>query len=272
MAQAGDKSPWRPTRASPAPVLSFVRGSGNPGHALHNAQAAGNRSECRRLWAGRASLSSMPAFEQGHGFPIPCFRNHYLPNIALPILLAAGFTARALPLPLASSETPEKRQCVNDGEQYLLLGSVRTVAKLQHKWRNKTQVFLLGYRPKDRTNRRNGQSPRRRNDCGLWAMLPDAGANFPQSSPRVHVSATGNGQSTKSFAGSRHNDYRNVVHAGFNHGCRQICAGRTVRDAEKFLIRAIAIYCGQVPPASRPRLPASRLFLVTRQIRLKRPS
>ena len=108
--------------------------------------------KCRRL-LGRGKRFVLDAgFHQRHGFPDTRLRKS-LPPAPSPGRTAGGRLLPRCHCPWHPAQPRKARQkasmmAVNND---LLLGSVRAVAKLQHKWRHKAQIFLLGNRPENWT-------------------------------------------------------------------------------------------------------------------------
>ncbi len=124
---------------------------------------------------------------------------------------------------------------------------MRTIAKLQHKWRNKTQVFLLGYRPKDGQIAGTAKVHAAEMTAVFRQCFQMLAQIFLNPAPRPCF-CYWQGPVNEILCRFPPCDYRNVVHAGFNHGCREISAGRPVRDAEKLLLRAIAVCADKFRP------------------------
>ncbi len=99
----------------PSACLVLCAGFGNPGHAFHNPQPAEVGQDVGVFGQGKRFVLDA-GFQERHGFPIPCFRNHHFPDIALAVLLAAGFGQGAAIAPCIKRNAGKTRQGIENGE------------------------------------------------------------------------------------------------------------------------------------------------------------
>ncbi len=146
-------------------------------------------------------------------------------------------SASAEPLPRASRKT---RQPVQNGKKDLLLRPVRAVAQFQDKGRHKAQVPFFRGRPE------HGQvaAPPEVHAAEMRAIFRQifqpGSKVFLYPAPCVCF-RHGQGPVHKVLRRRRPGQHGNRLHAGFNHAGGQIGSRRLPGNAEKLLIRAVAI-------------------------------
>ena len=126
----------------PTAGLVFAALLRHTGHALDHAQAAEIRKDARVPGQEQRPVF-YPGFQDRHGLPVPGFGDHDLPDLFRPVLLPCGFSQGAAVSPCVQGDPGKARQGIQDGEQDLLLGTVRAVAQLKDERRHKAQIPLF---------------------------------------------------------------------------------------------------------------------------------